>query len=71
MNSRILLLGAAVLLGTMVCGASAYAISERDIIRLHTACQAGDHDACARRDAVIHDHAHEAEWRHAHPEWYR
>jgi hypothetical protein len=71
MSSRILLLGAAALLGTIAAGGSAYAVSVNDIIRLHNACQAGDHAACVHRDAVIHDHAHEAEWRHSHPEWYR
>jgi hypothetical protein len=71
MSSRTLLLGAAALLGVAISASSAYALTEGEIIRLHQACVAGDHDACARRDAAIHDHDHEAEWRHSHPEWYR
>jgi hypothetical protein len=71
MTSRILLLAAAGLLGAAVYTAPAYALSEQEIVRLHEACQAGDRDACARRDAAIHDHDHEDEWRHTHPEWYR
>jgi hypothetical protein len=71
MSSRALLLGAAALLGVAISASSAYAFTENEIIRFHQSCVAGDHDACARRDAVIHDRDHEAEWRHSHPEWYR
>jgi hypothetical protein len=72
MSSRVLFLAAAAaLLGTITYGSSAYALSEHEIIRLHTACQAGDSAACVHRDAVIHDRAHETEWRRIHPEWYR
>jgi hypothetical protein len=71
MNYRILLLGAAALLSMSIYAGSAYALTEGEITRLHVACVGGDHDACMRRDAVIHDHEHEAEWRHSHPEWYR
>jgi hypothetical protein len=71
MSSRTLLLGAAALLGVAMSASSAYALTEGEIIRLHQACVAGDRDACAHRDAVIHDRDHEAEWRHSHPEWYR
>ena len=45
--------------------------SENEIVRFHEMCRGGDHDSCVRRDAAIHDHDHEAEWRHSHPEWYR
>jgi len=71
MSSRTLLLDAAALLGVAISTSSAYAFTEGEIIRFHQACIAGDHDACARRDAAIHDRDHEAEWRHSHPEWYR
>jgi hypothetical protein len=71
MNSRTLMLGAAALLGLALSTGSAFAFSETEIIRFHDACRMGDHDACARRDAAIHNHDHEVEWRHSHPEWYR
>jgi hypothetical protein len=71
MRYRVVLLGAAVLLGTAIYGGPASALSEHEIIRLNTACHAGDHGACRHRDAVIHDRRHESEWRHTHPEWYR
>lgn len=71
MDSRILLLAAAAVLGTASYSGSAYALSEHEIIRLHEACRSGDRDACVHRDAAIHDHEHEAEWRRTHPEWYR
>jgi hypothetical protein len=71
MNSYILLLGAAALLTATIAASSAFAFSETEITRFHTACVAGDRAACANRDAAIHDHEHEAEWRHSHPEWYR
>jgi hypothetical protein len=71
MSSRSLLLGAAALLAVAVSAGSAYAFSEDEIVRFHDACRAGDRDACARRDAAIHDHDHETEWRVRHPEWYR
>ena len=71
MISRILLLGTAALLSTAVYAGSAFAFTEGEIARMHEACMAGDHAACVHRDAVIHDHEHEAEWRRLHPEWYR
>jgi hypothetical protein len=71
MNSRNLFLGAAALLAIAVSAGSAYAASEEEIGRLHAMCMSGDRDACGRRDAVIHDHDHESEWRLHHPEWYR
>jgi hypothetical protein len=72
MNSRNIFLGAAALLATAVCaGSSAYAATEEEIGRLHAMCMAGDRDACAHREAIIHDHDHESEWRLHHPEWYR
>jgi hypothetical protein len=71
MNSCSLLLGAAALLAVALSAGSAYAFSESEIARFHDSCRAGDRDACARRDAAIHDHDHEAEWRIHHPEWYR
>ena len=71
MTLRYLFAGAAVLLAASICGGSAYALSEGEIIRLHELCVAGDRDACLHRDAVIRDHDHESEWRMHHPEWYR
>jgi hypothetical protein len=71
MSSRFLLLSAAALLSTTIYTVSAYAFTETEIGHFHDACMAGDRDACARRDAAIHDHEHEAEWRRTHPEWYR
>jgi hypothetical protein len=71
MSSRTLLLGAAALLTVTIGAGSAYAFTEVEIGGFHTACRAGDHDACARRDRAIHEPAHETEWRHSHPEWYR
>jgi len=71
MNPRSLLFAAAALLATAIGAGSAYAYTDIEIGRFHSSCLAGDRDACARRDAVIHDHDHEAEWRHSHPEWYR
>jgi hypothetical protein len=67
MSSRTLLLGAAALLAVSVGAGSAYAFTEVEIGGFHTACRAGDHDACARRDRAIHDPAHEAEWGTATP----
>ena len=69
MISRTLIIGAAALLSAAVYAGSAYAFTENEIIRFHSACRAGDHDACAHRDAAIHDHEHEVEWRRTHPEW--
>lgn len=71
MRLRTPLFGAAALLVVALGAGSAYAYSEGEISHFHTLCQAGDHDACARRNAAIHDADHEAEWRHSHPEWYR
>jgi hypothetical protein len=71
MSSRTLLLGAAALLAVTIGAGSAYAFTEVEIGGFHTACRAGDRDACARRDRAIHDPARETEWRHSHPEWYR
>ena len=71
MKSRNLLLAAAAVLAVAVSAGSAYAYSEEEIGRLHMMCAAGDRDACARRNGMIHDRDHEAEWRIHHPEWYR
>jgi hypothetical protein len=71
MRLRTPLLGAAALLTAALGAGSAYAYSEGEIARFHQLCQAGDHAACARRDTVIHDRDHQAEWRHSHPDWYR
>jgi hypothetical protein len=71
MNFRTVLFATVALLGATVYAGSAYALSENDIIRFHEACLHGDRDACTHRDAAIHDHDHEAEWRQHHPEWYR
>jgi hypothetical protein len=71
MNSHSLILAAATLLTVALSAGSAYAFSETEIIRFHDACRGGDRDACMRREQAIHDHEHEAEWRHSHPEWYR
>jgi hypothetical protein len=71
MKFRILMFGAAAVLSVASYTGSAYAYSETEIIRFHEACAAGDRDACARRNSVIHDPSHETEWRHSHPEWYR
>ena len=71
MSPRILLLGAAALLASAIGVGSAYAYSEVEIIRLHESCRTGDRDVCVHRDAAIHDHDHETEWRRVHPEWYR
>jgi hypothetical protein len=71
MSSRNLLLAAAALLAVAVTSGSAYAFSEEEIGRFHAMCAAGDREACARRDAAIHDRDHEADWRVRHPEWYR
>jgi hypothetical protein len=71
MNPRILILAAAALVLAVGYSNTAWALSEDEIIRLHELCIHGDRDACARRDAAIHDHDHEADWRQRHPEWYR
>jgi hypothetical protein len=71
MNPRILILAAAALFFAVGYAGTAWALSEGEIIRLHELCMHGDRDACGQRDAVIHDHDHEAEWRIHHPEWYR
>jgi hypothetical protein len=72
MSSRTLLLGVAALLAAVtVSGGSAYAFTEAEINAFHVACLAGDRDACARRERVIHDPVYEREWRVRHPEWYR
>ncbi|HML11104.1 MAG TPA: hypothetical protein VK432_09600 [Stellaceae bacterium] len=71
MTPRKMLLGAALLTAASVYAGSAYAFTEEEIVHLHTLCVNGDRDACARRDAAIHDRDHEAEWRQRHPEWYR
>ena len=52
MTLRYLFAGAAVLLAASICGGSAYALSEGEIIRLHELCVAGDRDACLHRDAL-------------------
>lgn len=71
MSSRTLFLGAAALLAVTLSAGSAYAFSEVEIGGFHMSCVAGDRDACARRNAAIHDRDHEGEWRVRHPEWYR
>jgi hypothetical protein len=71
MSSRTLLLGAAALLAVTVSAGSAKAYTVVEINGFHTACLAGDRDACVRRDAAIHDPTYEVEWRRVHPEWYR
>ena len=71
MNLLTPLLGAAALLIVTFGAGSAYAYSEGEIARLHELCVAGDRHACDEREAAIHDREHEAEWRRAHPEWYR
>jgi hypothetical protein len=71
MNPRTLILGAAALLAAASYAGSAYAYTEVEIGGFHTSCMAGDRDACARRNTAIHEPAHENEWRHSHPEWYR
>jgi hypothetical protein len=71
MSSRTLLLGAAALLAVTISAGSALAYTVVEINGFHTACLAGDRDACARRETVIHDPANEVEWRRTHPEWYR
>jgi hypothetical protein len=71
MKPRNLLLAAAALLSVTISAGSAYAYTDDEIGRMHALCMAGDRDACGRRDAIIHDHDHEAEWRMHHPEWYR
>jgi hypothetical protein len=72
MSFRTLFLGAAALLAAVTVSAgSAYAFTEVEIGGFHMSCMAGNRDACAKRDGAIHDPAHEAEWRHSHPEWYR
>jgi hypothetical protein len=71
MSLRVLLFAAAALFVAGSYAGPAWALSEGEIIRLHDLCTHGDRDACARRDAAIHDHDHEAEWRIHHPEWYR
>ncbi|HEY1794660.1 MAG TPA: hypothetical protein VGG57_00940 [Stellaceae bacterium] len=71
MSPRILLLGGAAVLALTISAGPSYAISEHEIIVMHEACVHGDRAACTHRDAVIHDHEHESEWRHSHPEWYR
>jgi hypothetical protein len=71
MSLRTLLVGAAALLAVTISAGSAYAYTVGEINGFHTACLAGDRDACARRDTAIHDPAYEVEWRRVHPEWYR
>ena len=71
MSSRSLFLGAAAVLAAVTFAGSAYAFSEAEVIRLHELCRSGDREACIHRDAAIHDHDHETEWRVHHPEWYR
>jgi hypothetical protein len=71
MNIRVPLFGAAALLALTFGAGSSYAISEGEIIRMHEACVHGDRAACEHRNAVIHDHDHETEWRRVHPDWYR
>lgn len=71
MSARTLFLGAAALLSLAISAGPSYAVTEHEIIVMHEACMHGDRAACGHRDAVIHDHAHETEWRHSHPEWYR
>lgn len=68
---RKLLMGAALLAAGSAYAGSAYAFTEGEIVHMHEACMHGDRDACAHRDAAIHDHDHEAEWRLRHPDWYR
>lgn len=69
--NTILLATPALLLGLAICAGSAYAYTEREVIHLNELCHAGDRAACIHRDEAIHEHAHEAEWRRTHPEWYR
>ncbi|HWD57622.1 MAG TPA: hypothetical protein VG308_05045 [Stellaceae bacterium] len=71
MNPRILIIAAAALVTAVTYAGTAWALTEGEIIRLHEACMHGDRDACTHRDTAIHDHDHESEWRHHHPEWYR
>jgi hypothetical protein len=71
MSPRTLIFGAAAALALTVGAGSSYAMSEHEIIRMHEACRAGDRAACMHRDAAIHDHEHETEWRRIHPDWYR
>jgi DNA-binding GntR family transcriptional regulator len=71
MTTRTLILGAAAALSLALGASAAHAQGEGEIIRMHDACRAGDHEACARFDQAIHDRQHEDEWRHNHPEWYR
>ena len=72
MRLRSILLAAPALLGLAIFTTPpAHAFTEGEVIRLNEACHAGDRIACARRDEAIHDREHEAEWRHAHPDWYR
>ncbi|MFZ2008050.1 MAG: hypothetical protein WB697_18895 [Stellaceae bacterium] len=66
-----LILAAAALFFAVSYAGTAWALSEGEIIRLHEACIHGDRDARAHRDAAIHGHDHETEWRTHHPEWYR
>lgn len=70
MNPRFFILAAAALFFALSYAGTAWALTESEIIRLHELCSHGDRDACAHRDAAIHDHDHEAEWRLHHPEWY-
>ena len=71
MSPRTLLFGAAAVAALAISAGPSYAISEGEIVAMHEACTHGDHSACMHRDAVIHDHDHETEWRRVHPEWYR
>jgi hypothetical protein len=71
MTPRNLFLGAAAILALAISAGPSYALSEHEIIVMHEACSHGDRAACTHRDAVIHDHEHEGEWRRMHPEWYR
>lgn len=66
-----LIVAAAALFFAVSYAGTAWALSEGEIIRLHEACIHGDRDARAHRDAAIHGHDHETEWRIHHPEWYR
>lgn len=71
MNPRFFILAAVALLFALTYAGTAWALTEGEIVRLHELCVHGDRDACTHRDAAIHDHDHEAEWRLHHPEWYR
>jgi hypothetical protein len=72
MGNRLLLLGAAAILAIGAGSVTAQAASEGEIGVMHSACKAGDREACVRFGAALKEHHdHEAEWRRSHEEWYR